>query len=294
MRRVAFAIALGLAVSTFSAPLHAFDPGSGVFEMREPTGILPETPMRVFYHRPAAWRPDRPILIVLHGVNRDADRYLDEWRQPAEQANVLVVCPEFSNAKYPDVRWYNLGNLMDRERNGTRQPPESWTFSAVDRVFGEVRRRTNASRQGFALFGHSAGAQFVHRYLMFAERSAAEAIIVANAGWYTLPVQTVAFPYGLGGTGVGEDTVRAAFGRPVVILLGDQDIDPNHSSLRRDADSDTQGIHRFARGHFFFAAAETEARRLGVPLAWRKEIVPGVGHQNAGMARRAIEIIAPR
>jgi poly(3-hydroxybutyrate) depolymerase len=280
-------VALGLAC----LPARALDVGDHILSLPEATGMTAD-PIRVFVHRPASWRPDGPVLVVMHGVQRDADRYLAEWRDLAAQAGVLVICPEFSTAKYPGVRWYNLGNVMDRERNGVPQPAQARTFPVIDRAFAEVRRQTGATREHYALFGHSAGAQFVHRYLLFAEETRADPIIVANSGWYTLPTTDIDFPYGLGRTGVGEDAIRRALARPVTILLGDQDNDPNYPNLRRNAEADVQGLHRFARGQFYMRRAQEEAARLGVPLAWRMQVVEGVGHVNAGMAQAAIRIVS--
>ena len=45
-----------------------------------------------------------------------------------------------------------------------------------------------------------------------------------------------------------------------------------------------QGPHRFARGHHYLEVAKREADRLGVPLAWRLAIAPGVAHDNSAMA----------
>jgi hypothetical protein len=45
-----------------------------------------------------------------------------------------------------------------------------------------------------------------------------------------------------------------------------------------------QGPHRFARGHRYMETARKEAARLGVPLMWRLEIVPGVAHSGRDMA----------
>lgn len=286
-RLLAGLIALCLAL----APARALEAGDHILVLPENTGVTGD-PVRLFVHRPANWRPDGPILIVMHGVQRDADRYLAEWRDLAAEAGVLVICPEFSAAKYPGVRWYNLGNVMDRERNGQPQPAQARTFAVIDRAFAAVKRQAGATRDHYALFGHSAGAQFVHRYLLFADETRANPIIVANSGWYTLPTTAVDFPYGLGRTGVGEDAIRRALTRPVTVLLGDQDTDPNYPNLRRNAEADQQGLHRFERGQFYMRRAQEEANRLGLSLAWRMQVVEGVGHVNAGMAKAAIRLLS--
>jgi pimeloyl-ACP methyl ester carboxylesterase len=257
-----------------------------VFELAEPAGA--PGPMRVFLHRPANWRREGRAIIVLHGLQRDADRYLAQWVPQAEAANLLLIAPEFARAKFPTVASYNWGNVVSED--GVPNPPEAWTFGVIDRVWDAVRAHTGTTREGFALFGHSAGAQFVHRYLLLAETSRAEAIITANAGSYTMPVRDVAFPFGLAGLDVPDARLAAAFARPVTVLLGADDVDPNHRSIPRQPGAIAQGPHRMARGMRFYAEARAAAARLGVPFRWRLETVPGVGHDNGGMARRAAAI----
>jgi predicted esterase len=261
---------------------------TAVFAIPEAAGATPD-PLRIFVHRPAAWQPDGRAIIVLHGQQRDADRYLAEWRPQAEAANLLLVAPEFSRAKFPTTAAYNWGNVV--QEDGTPNPPSAWVFGVIDRVWAAVRAHTGATRAGYALFGHSAGAQFVHRYLLLAEATQAEAILTANAGSYTMPNRAAAFPFGLDRTAVDDAMLGRAFGRPVTVLLGSDDVDPQHPSLPRQPGAMAQGPHRLARGLRFFAEAREAATRLGVPFAWRLETVPGVGHSNGGMAARAAALV---
>jgi poly(3-hydroxybutyrate) depolymerase len=282
------ALAQGLPVGTTRFEIADTDQFPGL-PVRGQIGAV-GTPMPVFVHRPPAWTPADRILIVMHGTNRDADRYMAEWTGQAERGNVLVVVPEFSQAKFPRRENYNFGSVVLADF--TVRPREAWTFDVIDRVFAAVKARSGATRDTYVFYGHSAGAQFVHRYLLLASASKAEMIVSANSGSYTMPTAEVAFPFGLGGVPVGRDDLARAFARPVVILLGDQDIDPNHSSLPRDPPAMAQGPHRLARGHAFFSAAEAAAKRLEVPFNWRLIEVPGVGHSNGGMADAALRAMA--
>ncbi|MBK1662619.1 hypothetical protein, partial [Paracraurococcus ruber] len=263
-------------------------PGSHRVEFAETCGVAPG-PMAVYLHRPAAWRPDGPIAAVMHGVQRNADGYRDAWVAHAEALGLLLVCPCYDAARFPGDRWYNFGNAVDAE--GRPQPPAAWSFAALDHAVDAARRACGAEREDFALYGHSAGAQFVHRYLLLTHAPRVSRLIVANSGWYSMPRWDVAFPYGLGGTGATEAGLAAALGRPVTILLGEEDRDPQHPQLRRDAGSDAQGTNRFDRGHAFFAAAQAAAARLQAPFAWQLRTVPGVAHSNAGMARAAAPLL---
>lgn len=263
--------------------------GAGRFDMPEASGATAEL-LEVYTYRPARWSVNDKVLIVMHGRGRDADRYRDQWQRQAEAANLLLVVPRFSSTKFPGRLFYNFGNVVDSQN--VAKPRAQWTFGVIDRVFAEARKRSGATRETYGLFGHSAGAQFVHRYLLLAEATKAEFIVPANAGSYSMPTRDVAFPFGIGGVPVTDDDLRKALQRPVVILLGDRDIDPNHRSLPRDPPAQAQGPHRLARGTAFFNAARAEAERLGVPFAWKRIEVPGVAHSNDGMAAYAVSLFA--
>jgi poly(3-hydroxybutyrate) depolymerase len=268
----------------------ALPAGSGMFDVPLAKVGANDDPMRVFVYRPTRWTSGDRILIVMHGKERDADRYRDEWAPHADKHNLLLVVPEFSEAKFPGAGPYNFGNVADRK--GKLKPRASWTFGVIDKVFAEAKARSGARRQSYSLFGHSAGAQFVHRYLIFASRTDADLIILSDAGAYTMPTQDVDFPWGLKGAGLQRDDLARAFARNVVILLGERDVDPNHPTLPRNPGAMAQGPHRVARGQKFFATGKATAEAFGVPFGWRLEMVPGVAHSHKGMAARAAAIIA--
>jgi len=74
-------------------------------------------------------------------------------------------------------------------------------------------------------------------------------------------------------------------------MLGDADSDPNHRSLPRQSAAMAQGPHRFARGQNFYNTSRQIAERTHQVFNWSCVIVPGVAHDNAGIARAAIRII---
>ncbi|MBY0448419.1 MAG: hypothetical protein K2P95_06990, partial [Hyphomonadaceae bacterium] len=83
-------------------------------------------PLRVFTLRPASAGPDAPVVFVLHGVKRDADRYFADWRGLAEQNGFVLVAPEFSQAAFPGADGYNLGGVLDAA--GRAAPRGTWAF----------------------------------------------------------------------------------------------------------------------------------------------------------------------
>lgn len=292
----AIAAALFLAVflaggAATAAEPPAIGPGAGHFLFDDPKAATGKT-LRVFYYRPKSFGPETPILFVMHGVKRNAGEYRDNWIELAERHGLLILAPEFSNEDFPKSWAYNLGNVVRRGPGGTFEPtPESdWSFPIVDRIFESVRRSAGSARARFAIFGHSAGAQFVHRYMTFTGGPKVDLAIAANAGWYTLPTEAETFPYGLGQTGLAPGKPKEAFAKKVVILLGEADIqqDPN---FRKTPEAMRQGATRLDRGKFYFAAAKRMSETLHAPFDWRLVLVPGVGHDNAKMAGTAAEIV---
>jgi poly(3-hydroxybutyrate) depolymerase len=236
----------------------------------------------VWTYRPKAAGADAPVLLVFHGVGRDADRYLREWIPVAEAFGAVVACPEFSTANFPGARFYNLGGVLDDQDQP--RPASLWAFSAIEPIFQAVRQRETLTTTRVQIYGHSAGAQFVHRLMMFAPPPSAQSVVVANAGWYTRPRLDVAWPYGLQGAPITTAQLQAFLSRDITILLGTADIDPQHRSLNRDPDPMLQGPHRLARGEFYVAEARQAAADLGVPFGWAKAYAPSIGHENGKMA----------
>jgi poly(3-hydroxybutyrate) depolymerase len=236
--------------------------------------------------RPVNLAPDRPVVFVMHGMKRNADEYRDQWHDLADKHDFLLVVPEFSDRDYPESKAYNLGNVFDGQ--GGRRPQAEWSFSAIEPIFDEVRQRFGMTVEGYAIYGHSAGAQFVHRFLFHIPNARVTRAVAANAGWYTMPDFSIEYPHGLKDSAVTREMLEQAMQRPLTILLGEDDTDPEHPSLRRTPEALAQGLHRFARGQAFFAAGRAASRDLGVPFAWQLETVPGADHDNRLMAPAAV------
>lgn len=273
LRCLAAAFAFAAAASGASAQ------SVGTFEFSDWSG----PPLSIHFVEPAGLDASAPIVIVMHGVRRNADEYRDNWINLAQEHGLAIYAPEFDVDRFPRSLHYNLGSV------GTDRPS---AFSAIEPLFDAIKHRRNAPQDNYVIFGHSAGSQFVHRFAMLANNTRFSLAIAANAGWYTMPSVEKAWPYGLGGEGPGSVDLEAAFARPLVIMLGDEDNDPNAPNLRNTRDARAQGRHRYARGGAFLKTASDVANEMNVPLNWRYKIVEGVGHDNAGMAQAAAPFIA--
>lgn len=245
--------------------------------------------LRVWYQAPDEVTATTPVVFVMHGVKRDADRYFAEWAPLAARHGFILVVPEFTHADFPGALGYNTGYFENRD--GTTRPRELWSFAAIEPLFDAVKARTGTRVPAYALYGHSAGGQFVHRYVLFTPGARLSRAVAANAGWYTMPDLTVAYPYGLAGSPVESSALKLALEKPLTILLGTADTNVNDPNLRKTPEANAQGPHRHARGERFYGAGKAAAGQLCAAFGWRLEKVPGVGHENGRMAIAAASLL---
>jgi len=268
----------------------ALAPGYGEFEVTAGTPDAP-LPVKVYYFRPPAAGRDTPVVFVIHGAARDPRAARESWVSYARQHRFIVVAPEFSSEAFPGSWRFQMGNVFTA--TGVRKPRAAWAFSAVEKIFDVLRNDYGLQAERYDLFGHSAGAQFVQRMVLFMPQARIERAVAANAGWYTLPEDRVPLPYGLGGASERADELRLAFDVHLTLMLGSRDTDPNHRLLNRSAGAMAQGRNRFERGRAFYAAARNAARAMGVPFHWKLRVVEGVGHSARRMAGPAAEVFFP-
>jgi hypothetical protein len=241
-------------------------------------------PIQVWYYSPTN-RPDTlPILIMLHGAERNASGYLDQWIPVAELHQYVVVAPEFSKEDYGGAARYNSGNVWN-EKIGKLNPEDTWTFSAIEPLYDYVRGLTNNGFPGYYLSGHSAGSQFVHRFLYMVPHNRAMRVAISNAGWYTFPDRKRDFPFGLNNVPVGDDNLKKLYSKEVFVVLGEADTATNSTNYNKGPEYDWQGTGRFQRGQSFYAASEQLAGSLRTPFRWKLITMPGVAHSNASTAK---------
>lgn len=241
---------------------------------------LVDKPVNIFYHIPVAIDMETaPIVMVFHGMSRNADDYRDYWISSADKYGFMIFCPEFTKELYPSGQ-YNYGNMIT---SGNLNPKEVWSFSIVNPIFDRIKLATANESESFYMFGHSAGSQFVHRCLTFLPEVKAKKAVTANAGWYTMPDFDVVYPYGLEGSFLHSDSLPQLFEREIIVLLGTADT-LRTSSLRQTALADDQGLNRFERGHYYFNWSSSYASENELVFNWSIMDVPDVGHTGSAMS----------
>ena len=252
------------------------------------------SPLTLFTYKPANYT-NGPLLVVFHGVVRNAENYRDFAIPMADRFGVILVSPLLDPERFPE-EWYQRGGLLDAE--GKARPPEQWMFNVVPAIVAAVRGREKRADLPYYLIGHSAGAQFLVRLAAYLPGEARR-IVAGNAGSLLFPSRNHKFGYGLDGLPpeLSDDVMlRRYFASPLTLYLGTADNTPRR---RFDASEDgmKQGPHRLARNRACFELAQKMAKERGWVFNWRKVETPGIEHDAAAMfAAKEVEdaLFGPR
>lgn len=267
-----------------AAPLQAEPIGTG-----RQTVDVNGTRMVVFTYRPAECS-DPSLLMVFHGIARNAQSYRDYTHALADRLCLLVAAPVFEEQAFPGWR-YQRGGIV---KNAALQDARDWTGRLVLDLVAWVRRQEERPL-AYSLLGHSAGGQFLDRVAAFVPTEARR-IVIANAGSYVFPSLEVAAPYGLGKVYSGADgeaALRRYLEQPLTIYLGQGDTRDDERNDHPDVLA--QGRSRYQRGLNVFNAGKSLAQARGWRFDWRLVELPGVGHNARKMlsAPQAFEALLP-
>jgi hypothetical protein len=249
-------------------------------------------PVTVFYAAPAQVNDKTKVIMVMAGRQRNADEYLDSWVAWAAKNNYLVLAPRFDEENWPEPLGYNFGNIATgREANNTPNPKPKWAFTVIEQMFENAKQRFAIKAKQYDLFGHSAGGQFVHRFMLYTPDNKVRIVIAANPGFYTLPDMQTMFPYGVKNSpfAIHESDLKAWTKRELILMRGTADVERTES-LRQTPQADAQGKTRFERAGFMYQ----QVKKFEPKSKWVLIDVPGVAHDQKGMAEAAQRFLETR
>lgn len=253
---------------------------------------LKDKPVTIHYLIPSAGDMAKmPILFVFPGEDRSAAAHLACFSDWAKAQRVMVFAFEFPTAHYPTTTEYILGSINTKQSAAGVVTKDKWNFQYVEAVFREIRLFTHTTRTSYDMWGHSAGAQYVHRFCTFMEDAHVSRAIAANSGWYTLADAGTSFPYGYKEITDVDWTKQLprVFARTLVVQLGGADT--STSGLNTNEGSVAQGATRLARGQYYYETSKSLAASRSLPFKWTLQIVPGVGHDALRMAQAAQSVL---
>ena len=270
----------------------AFDRGAGSLVY---TGYVPlqDKPITLHYYIPTSGDITlMPVLFAMHGTKRHGNDARDAWREFAEKYGFIVLSPEYSK-EYYDNNAYNYGNVSEKVEEFIPRLRELWTYNTIESIFDFFRARTGNLSDKYDIWGHSAGGQFVHRFLLCMPDARVNRAVAANAGTWTFlepdglknrEGTVFGWPYSIQGTPFAEkENLRKFFAREFYVNLGDADVDTTSRDFPKYPAAMAQGPTRYARGNNFFKSARDQARSLGCRMNWRRSVVAGASHSSKMM-----------
>lgn len=217
-------------------------------------------PHAFFYFIPENAHIDTPVIVSVHGISRNAVQHLFRWLPLARAAGFALVCPLFEKDKYG--QYQQLFDSASKQRSD---------MALID-ILDDFQDISQINCQKIYLSGFSGGAQFAHRFAMkHADR--VQACILCAAGWYSLPDETIGYPYGTGNFEVHHQWSQV----PITLFVGQRDKSRDASLNRQPIIDQSQGRHRLARAKTWARALEEQRAKIsGASVALIT--IPDVGH----------------
>lgn len=237
-------------------------------------------PISALVSEPRVRDESAPPLLALHGISRDVEETFDAFRPAANEAGRVLIAPEYS-----EKSWRVFQRITDKARPDV----------ALLELLTMLRDADVIDRRPLDVFGFSGGAQLAHRWAMLYPHMIAS-LHISSAGWYTLPLADVPYPYGLKRPDDAEKNLEwpkrmtrglEAFLRlPISIYVGSEDHGENEPSLRRNPVLDTaQGCERRMRARKYHDALLAAAKARNIEPVLQFHELPGCGHSFAQCAR---------
>ena len=264
-RQFVVALVVGALLGLWVGPL----PGPTAHAAGRPAYTLSDPALFVYVPSNADLHQPVQVLVAMHGMGGNGKEFCQSLIAAAERNGWIVVAPTFRYQDYMNPALVLQDDLSFLPR--------------LKATLDDLPRRTGlATRDRVLLYGHSRGAQAVHRFATYyPERTLG--VVAMSAGSYTLPLATT-----VGGTGgraqqlplpYGVADLRARLGRDFdaeafkqirfQVEVGGQDTNPNETPRAWDPYLGRSRIDR--------ARAYTRAlQELGVPAELR--VYPEAGH----------------
>ena len=242
--------------------------------------------VEIYYISPDVIDENTKVIFVIHGNTRNAEDYLSEWRPYIAKKNVIVVAPKFTKESF---KYFALLEMAQSSGKVNRDESE-YINNSISLIFNFIKSKFSLNTQTYSMFGHSAGAQFTHRYMLLSGDKRISSAVIANAGWYTF-ISTAEFPYGIKNAPIKifSDHIRWYTASKVNLLIGSDDV--GFKSLNTSKGAQIQGINRFERANNYFNTLIKEAEKNKYVLRWNFKVLDDTDHDYKKITPIAADIL---
>lgn len=234
-------------------------------------------------------------MVLIHGTPKDltpeekAELYVASWKDFGEEHDYILIAPAFNqenfSSRYGDHAMSGYRGLFGREIDA-----DIWVSQLVD-IF---QQKTEIQSKQFSLYGHSAGGQFVGRFLVTHPEVVKRAVIT-SAATYPQPTNDVKWPFGMGelhaDVAWDENTINHvdivpekekwldATKIPLTVIVGMNDT----AELPLELIPGQKGNTRFVIARNWVQDMRKFAETNGIESNFNLELIPGIGHGMNGL-----------
>ncbi len=187
--------------------------------------------------------------------------------------NVIVAAPQFTKT---DFRYFFLLEMAESSGKVNNNRSD-YINNSISLFFNYIKSKFSLTAKTYSMFGHSAGAQFTHRYMLLSKDKRISNAVVANAGWYTF-ISNAEFPYGIKSSPIiiSDEDLRWFMSNKVNLLIGSEDL--GSKSVNSSKGAKLQGITRVDRANSYFNSLITSAEDRNYVLRWNYRVLDNVDH----------------
>ena len=259
----------------------------GATEIKQTTYAYWDKPdVEIFYITPKKIDKDTQLLFIIHGNSRNAEDYISAWIPYISYKNIIVVAPQFNKNSF---RYFFL--LESATSSGKiNNNPDNYINNSISSFFNFFQSKFSLSTNKYKMFGHSAGAQFTHRYMLLSNDKRISNAVIANAGWYTF-LNGNNFPYGIKNSpiDISSDHIKWFMSNKTSLLIGNNDI--NLKSVNSSKGAQRQGITRVDRAESYFNSLINISDNNNIPFRWSYKVVDKADHDYLKMTPVAAKIL---
>ena len=242
--------------------------------------------VEIFFITPEKINKDTKVIFVIHGNSRNAEDYLSAWIPHVINKNVIVAAPQFRKI---DFRYFFLLEMAESSGDVNRNKNE-YINNSISLFFNFIKSKFSLTTETYKMFGHSAGAQFTHRYMLLSMDNRISNTVIANAGWYTF-ITDDEFPYGINNSpiNISNKQIEWFMSKKANLLIGSDDID--FKSVNSSKGANLQGLTRVDRAANYFDSLILNAESRGYALRWNYRVLERVDHDFKKVTPYAAQIL---
>ena len=229
--------------------------------------------VEIFYITPEEINEYTKVIFVIHGNTRNAEDYLSAWIPHVLNKNVIVAAPQFTKT---DFKYFFLLEMAESSGKVNNNRSD-YINNSISLFFNYIKSKFSLTANTYSMFGHSAGAQFTHRYMLLSKDKRISNAVVANAGWYTF-ISNAEFPYGIKSSPIiiSDEDLRWFMSNKVNLLIGSEDL--GSKSVNSSKGAKLQGITRVDRANSYFNSLISSAEDRNYALRWNYRVLDNVDH----------------